>query len=519
MKLTRDLELVGKKISDDDVTYQMTCTLPPQYHNIVSIMHRWEDVEFISSKVEAMLIEEFENLKARSAHPNGSGIKVLGHYSASCRKRKPNTSGGGGSVSYFVPLDAEALIIDVMSVPSVTNKWIWDTGSGTHLCYNKNLFSQLSMGKPYQMNAYSGTFNVEGEGTVEFTHLVNNAQHEGKLRDEGQVKSGGNWEQVVKQRPATGRHPNRYDATLSYQGQSFRSAKAVIKYCDENDIDYSTKSIKKSFQYSNPYVGTWDIQDVGDEGSAEDSSDLDSPDFNLKVNCYVDASWATTIPDRKSVTGYLITIGNNLILWRTTKQGLVTMSAMEAKLIALSELVKEIIWFKHCLDEVINVQGLDFGKITVNCDNQAGMHFIRNDVENLKTKYMDVKLQFVKEHYKNNLFNLQYIYTKKNLADMLTKCVNKEKLFFFINIMLNIYVHSHRLLILYSTSDVNFSDSRVFPNKFKDLLGGAVVSWGCGKQSSIATSIMEAEFVALVNAVREDYWIGSIFQNLNVCGT
>uniref|UniRef100_T1INW6 CCHC-type domain-containing protein n=1 Tax=Strigamia maritima TaxID=126957 RepID=T1INW6_STRMM len=63
-----------------------------------------------------------------------------------------------------------------------------------------------------------------------------------------------------------------------------------------------------------------------------------SSESNLKVNCYVDTSWATTIPDRKSVT-----IGSNIILWQTTKQGLVTMSAMEAELIALSELVKEII--------------------------------------------------------------------------------------------------------------------------------------------------------------------------------
>uniref|UniRef100_T1IQ95 RNase H type-1 domain-containing protein n=1 Tax=Strigamia maritima TaxID=126957 RepID=T1IQ95_STRMM len=98
-----------------------------------------------------------------------------------------------------------------------------------------------------------------------------------------------------------------------------------------------------------------------------------SSESNLKVNCYVDASWATTIPDRKLVTGYLITIGSNINLWRTTKQGLVTMSAMEAELIALSELVKEII---RCLEEVSNVRCLVFEKIIINCDNQAGTHFI-----------------------------------------------------------------------------------------------------------------------------------------------
>uniref|UniRef100_T1IHQ4 RNA-directed DNA polymerase n=1 Tax=Strigamia maritima TaxID=126957 RepID=T1IHQ4_STRMM len=55
---------------------------------------------------------------------------------------------------------------------------------------DKDLFSQLSMGKPYQMNAYSGTFNVEGVGTVEFTHLVNNAQQKIILNNVGYVPTG-----------------------------------------------------------------------------------------------------------------------------------------------------------------------------------------------------------------------------------------------------------------------------------------------------------------------------------------
>uniref|UniRef100_T1IQH3 Reverse transcriptase Ty1/copia-type domain-containing protein n=1 Tax=Strigamia maritima TaxID=126957 RepID=T1IQH3_STRMM len=49
-------------------------------------------------------------------------------------------------------------------------------------------------------------------------------------------------------------------------------------------------------------------------------------------------------------------------------------------------------------------------------------------VLNFKTKYINVKLQFVREHYKDKLFSLQYIYTKKNIADVLTKHVNKEKI-------------------------------------------------------------------------------------------
>uniref|UniRef100_T1J6U1 Uncharacterized protein n=1 Tax=Strigamia maritima TaxID=126957 RepID=T1J6U1_STRMM len=43
-------------------------------------------------------------------------------------------------------------------------------------------------------------------------------------------------------------------------------------------------------------------------------------------------------------------------------------------------------------------------------------------------------------------------------------------------------------------------------------LGGAPLSWGCKKQGSVAGSTMEAEYIALVHAVREIYWMSSMFE-------
>uniref|UniRef100_T1IQD8 CCHC-type domain-containing protein n=1 Tax=Strigamia maritima TaxID=126957 RepID=T1IQD8_STRMM len=113
-QLARDLSLAGKIIPDDDIAYRMTCTLPSEYHNVVSIMHRWDDAQFTAANVEKTLIEEFESLKSREllgVNPNNSsdnsalstnqknpkrkqnkeiicfncGIK--GHYSSDCRKK------------------------------------------------------------------------------------------------------------------------------------------------------------------------------------------------------------------------------------------------------------------------------------------------------------------------------------------------------------------------------------------------------------------------------------------------
>ena len=45
------------------------------------------------------------------------------------------------------------------------------------------------------------------------------------------------------------------------------------------------------------------------------------------------------------------------------------------------------------------------------------------------------------------------------------------------------------------------------------FLGGVPLSWGCKKQSVVALSSMEAEFMAIVNCLREVNWLQGIFRN------
>uniref|UniRef100_T1ILE5 CCHC-type domain-containing protein n=1 Tax=Strigamia maritima TaxID=126957 RepID=T1ILE5_STRMM len=115
--------------------------------------------------------------------------KIVGHYATSYRKGKPPKGQSSSSSVSFSSFD-DALIIDSMNVTSDTNEWIWDTGSGAHLCHDENLFFQLTRGKPYKMNAYSGTFDVEGVGTVWFNHLIGRVNHRITLNNIGFSSSG-----------------------------------------------------------------------------------------------------------------------------------------------------------------------------------------------------------------------------------------------------------------------------------------------------------------------------------------
>ncbi|KAF8783500.1 Retrovirus-related Pol polyprotein like [Argiope bruennichi] len=144
------------------------------------------------------------------------------------------------------------------------------------------------------------------------------------------------------------------------------------------------------------------------------------------LTMYSDSSWGCKLNDRHSTSGYIMFFGNVPIVWKSQKQKCIALSSMEAEFIALTESVKCIIWYSRILKE-LNL--IDFEIPEVYCDNQAAIHFSKNNVENNKTKHIDIKYKFVQKLLSENEFYLKHINSKKNLADFLTKPLVKEKLY------------------------------------------------------------------------------------------
>jgi len=69
---------------------------------------------------------------------------------------------------------------------------------------------------------------------------------------------------------------------------------------------------------------------------------------------------------------------------------------------------------------------------------------------------------------------------------------------------------------LYAFTDASWANDRDERKSFGGyliFLGGVPLSWGCKKQSVVALSSMEAEFMAIVNCLRELHWLSEIFRN------
>ncbi|GFT06062.1 retrovirus-related Pol polyprotein from transposon TNT 1-94 [Trichonephila clavipes] len=150
---------------------------------------------------------------------------------------------------------------------------------------------------------------------------------------------------------------------------------------------------------------------------------------SLKLRCYSDSDFATNRDDRVSMGGFITFIDETPISWRTFKQISVSLSTMEAEYVSLTEAAKEFIWLKNVIDN--KSLNLELSENVMFCDNQAAISFSKSPVENYRTKHIDVRYHFLRNLIYDKVFQIKYIGTKNNLADIFTKPMVKEKLLEF----------------------------------------------------------------------------------------
>lgn len=138
---------------------------------------------------------------------------------------------------------------------------------------------------------------------------------------------------------------------------------------------------------------------------------------DVNLCCYVDADWGSDILDRKSVTGYTFKVFGNIVMWSTRKQACVSLSTTEAELVALSSSVCDGLWLRKLFHDFdIQVNTIIFYE-----DNQGCLALIKNPSNNRRVKHIDLKFNFICEHFRNGVINIVYIESSNQQADILTK--------------------------------------------------------------------------------------------------
>jgi hypothetical protein len=76
----------------------------------------------------------------------------------------------------------------------------------------------------------------------------------------------------------------------------------------------------------------------------------------------------------------------------------------------------------------LNDFGIKFKQVSLLCDNESAMKLTNNLVQHARTKYIDVRHYFIRDHQQKRDISIENVGTDDQLADIFTKSLDEEVL-------------------------------------------------------------------------------------------
>jgi hypothetical protein len=142
---------------------------------------------------------------------------------------------------------------------------------------------------------------------------------------------------------------------------------------------------------------------------------------------YVDSDYGGDLDRRRSLSGYVFTIGDCAVSWKARLQDTVALSTAEAEYMTIAEVTKEALWFKGIYSELCGIKSC----ITIYCDSQSAIHLTKDQMITEKSKHIDIRYHFIRDIIEKGLVKVCKISTDNNPADMMTKHVSVAKSWYY----------------------------------------------------------------------------------------
>ena len=146
---------------------------------------------------------------------------------------------------------------------------------------------------------------------------------------------------------------------------------------------------------------------------------------SIKFECWVDASYIES-GEAKSQLGYCLRLNSTsgMFYSKSKRDSSVSLSSAEAELRALKEAIQEILWARFYLEELGYPQS---NATTVFEDNQAVIDLMKTLQSKSRTRHLNKIRKFVQQHIDNADIIIEKVAGEVNIADILTKALEKDR--------------------------------------------------------------------------------------------
>jgi hypothetical protein len=144
---------------------------------------------------------------------------------------------------------------------------------------------------------------------------------------------------------------------------------------------------------------------------------------NFELIGYSDSDYAGCKVDRRSTSGTCQFLGRSLVSWSSKKQNSVALSTAEAEYISAGSCCAQLLWMKATLSDY----GIKYKNVPLLCDNESAIKMTQNPVQHTRTKHIDVRHHFIRDHQQKGDISIQGIGTEDQLADIFTKPLDETR--------------------------------------------------------------------------------------------
>jgi hypothetical protein len=100
----------------------------------------------------------------------------------------------------------------------------------------------------------------------------------------------------------------------------------------------------------------------------------------------------------------------------------VSLSSYEVEYMGQTQATKEAVWLRSMLDQL---KPGDYQVTVIHCNNQGAITLVKNPKNHARSKHIAIQEHFVREKVQLGEVELQYVPTKKQVIDRLTKALPK----------------------------------------------------------------------------------------------
>ncbi|KAK6117999.1 hypothetical protein DH2020_048254 [Rehmannia glutinosa] len=136
----------------------------------------------------------------------------------------------------------------------------------------------------------------------------------------------------------------------------------------------------------------------------------------FKLIGYSDSDYGCRV-DRKSTSGTCQMLGNRLVSWFSKKQNSIATSTQQKEYIAAGAYCAQVLWMRQRMRDY----EVEEKEIPIMCDNTSAIAITQNLVLHSRTKHIDVRYHFIRDHVEKKDIILEYTSTDQQLADIFTK--------------------------------------------------------------------------------------------------